>query len=88
MIGGTFNVVSSKINIFLAHHELVEPAYLIEIKSETDVQKFVSDALYKILEVKRFTTSKTTNAVNKCNIKYLKEYIEKELALLKVFIFA
>ena len=42
LMGGKFSFDFNRTNIFLAHHELVEPSYLIEIKKEVDIQKFVS----------------------------------------------
>ena len=82
LIGGKFDFTSCKTNIFLAHHELVVPAYLIEIKKEVDIKKFVSNALYNwfiSIGLKQFVATKPVTGVKKMNIKYLKEYIENEL---------
>ena len=42
---GTFNMNSKDRNIVLAHHDLVIPAYLIEIEEEINVNKFIYDVL-------------------------------------------
>ena len=81
LLGGTFNAQSAR-KVFLAHHDLVVPAYLIEVKVKTDIRKFVVDMLYKILNVKRFTkTTKPTETDEEVSMKRLKNYIENELDL-------
>ena len=43
----------------VAHHDLVTPAYLVEIEVESDLRKIVTDVLYKKLKICELKRNKT-----------------------------
>ena len=79
IIKSTFNVATNEINTFLAHHTLVVPAYLIEIKSEIDVIDFVFEVLYSVLRVKWFKRRVNINIIHKNTEKFFFKYLDDEL---------
>ena len=54
ILKGSYQNVDQK-SIALAHHNLVVPAYLIEIEEKTDVCDIVDETLYNVLKMKKIT---------------------------------
>ena len=57
---GTFKYDKLDEKIAVAHHDLVAPAYLIEVEVKRNVQELVKNVLYNILSVKMFSKQAST----------------------------
>ena len=87
----TFQNVKPK--IFLAHHDLVTPAYLIEIEEQQNVKTLAKDLLYNpSVGVKKYTTednelpveSNIYNEENICSPKNLNKALKEEISVNEV----
>ena len=54
IVHGTFSVPFEQIRSFVAHHELVTPAYLVEIKEEISTSRLAKHLLYDVFQVPHF----------------------------------
>ena len=63
ILKGSYQNVDQK-SIALAHHNLVVPAYLIEIEEKTDVCDIVDETLYSVLKIKKITQKNAIFTIN------------------------
>ena len=84
---GTFHYDLKNEKFAVAHHDLVTPAYLIEVEGKKSVQEVVESVLYKKLFVDRFskpTSTKTKQQslskilTNKTSLKMTSEYTSEQ----------
>ena len=54
IVSGTFSVPLKQTRLFVAHHQLVTPAYLVEIKEEVSTGGLAKHLLYDVFKVPNF----------------------------------
>lgn len=78
---GSFQTMRPK--VVLAHHNLVKPAFLVEIKHETNVNDLVKELLKdkNLLKIKAddMLERQTENIVKKCSFDNVTKRLEKEI---------
>ena len=62
ILKGTFTVVRTKQITILSHHDLVTPAYFVEIEQNRDLCGIVRDVLYKKFNVSKLKKSIVSTA--------------------------